>query len=151
MKSKNWWKFNLFSPTQSVIDLSNVKMDGLLFMENLKYFKDVINQIPLGLKINLVSNHEEILSKLQNLDLLKENNIYCFFLTKSSKAIFNNLEPSNDIFDFIEKVEIYNETKLIFEGYNGMEFGCFSKYFKLPRAFVEEYKDKDLYTTSDTW
>ncbi len=57
----------------------------------------------------------------------------------------------NNIQDFMTYIVIKNNTSIIFEGYDGLNFGIFSKYFCIPDWFRKKYEHLDIYGISSEW
>ena len=57
----------------------------------------------------------------------------------------------DDIQDFIMYISIRNNGIIYFEGYDGIEFGIFSKFFHIPRWFIKKYKQENRYGISTDW
>lgn len=52
---------------------------------------------------------------------------------------------------YIQSLEIVIDGTKIFEGYDGMEYGMFSKEFILPNDFKKEYMENEMCMISIEW
>lgn len=56
-----------------------------------------------------------------------------------------------DIQDLIMYISIRNNGTTFFEGYDGIEYGVFSKHFHIPHWFREKYEHVNRYGISTEW
>lgn len=57
----------------------------------------------------------------------------------------------NNIQDYIQYITFIKGNNVIYEGYDGLEYGIFSKYFNIPHWFIEKYEKYDCYGIATTW
>lgn len=70
---------------------------------------------------------------------------------KKTKKVLEDEVSNNDITDFFQYISIKHNGKTIFEGFDGLEYGVFSKDFIIPNWFCMKYEQDDRYTTSLDW
>jgi len=68
----------------------------------------------------------------------------------NKKKMIENIMTKNIEEDF-QSIEIKYKNQLLFEGYDGMEYGIISKTFELPIWFVDKYIKNDMCSISKEW
>lgn len=115
------------------------------------YFIDVLNLIPNGSFLLIQTPHKEALDTLRNL-VVESNDVYEVVpLTETNRTILLNASKDHDIQHFFQSLEVKYKQKLIFEGYDGMEYGLVSKNFLLPNDFKSKYVEGDMCDISKHW
>ncbi|WKW46811.1 hypothetical protein P3875_01680 [Myroides sp. JBRI-B21084] len=71
-------------------------------------------------------------------------------LTEENKKDFIDEELTNSIGNFIQNIQIRKGDSLLFEGYDGVEYGVISKYLIIPDWFIKKYVP-DTCTISNEW
>ena len=124
-----------------------------MITETQQFFIDILKLIPIEKSsIIIQSPHEEILAVFKKINFKKESDISeSINLDKRSREILTAEIIYNDIEEFIHSLEIRVNDKKIFEGYDGMEYGLFSKDFALPKEFKEKYTKLDMCMVSEDW
>jgi hypothetical protein len=72
-------------------------------------------------------------------------------LTLESKERLSELVKLKQLEEQFHSLEIRQEGNLLFEAFDGMEIGTFSKKFKLPNEFESKYKSLGMLTVSSEW
>jgi len=101
--------------------------------------------------IRFYSNEETFQSKLKGMDFNYSNGAYHVILDEGNRKRLLEWDEDNNILDFVERLEIVRGEKLLFEGYDGMEFGTLSKTVIIDQAFHSNYLDKDICIISKDW
>ncbi|SEH89699.1 hypothetical protein SAMN02927937_02006 [Paenimyroides aquimaris] len=71
-------------------------------------------------------------------------------LTEENKKDFIDEELNNSIGNFIQNIQIRKGDSLLFEGYDGVEYGVISKHLIIPDWFIKKYVP-DTCTISNEW
>lgn len=58
---------------------------------------------------------------------------------------------NSDIEDDFQSIEIRLDDNLLFEGYDGMQYGTITSKLELPTWFVKKYIENDLCNISNSW
>lgn len=72
-------------------------------------------------------------------------------LNNKSKKKFIDQVLAYSIADYFQNIQIKYNSKLLFEGFDGVEFGTLSKSIIIPEWFKEKYILTGLCTVSDEW
>lgn len=72
-------------------------------------------------------------------------------LTDSNKKKIIEKVTTQNIEEDFQSIEIRHKNQLLFEGYDGMEYGTISKAFKLPIWFIEKYIKSEMCGVSKEW
>jgi hypothetical protein len=90
-------------------------------------------------------------SIVQNMMLDSEYDYYKLIrFDKERKVHFINEEITNSIGAYIQNIRIKKDESLLFEGFDGVEYGTLSKYMIVPEWFKEKYIT-DICTVSNDW
>src|SRR5690606_4052343 len=85
---------------------------------------------------------------------MKESSKYDYYnvinLTEGNKEEFINEEFTNSIRNYIQNIQIRKGDSLLFEGYDGVEYGIISKHLIIPDWFIKKYVP-DTCTISNEW
>jgi hypothetical protein len=119
-------------------------------MDAVTYIKDILQILPENSNIIIYTTDNELNFKLPNivLDILEKDRKF---------QMKNNLENRTTFFlsinahNIIDRIEIKQNNELLFEGYDGMEFGTISKKTTLPVFFIENYIKGDMCMISKDW
>lgn len=88
------------------------------------------------------------------LSLMKDSNFAYYkqveLTTLNKRKLIEFVENENIGTDF-QSIKIRLDGKLLFEGYDGMEFGMISQTLKLTKEFTENFIATDLCTVSTVW
>ena len=72
-------------------------------------------------------------------------------LTESNKLKLAEIIEGLNIEDDFQSLEIRYNNQLLFEGYDGMEYGTISKTYNLPIWFIDKYIKNDMCIVSSEW
>lgn len=72
-------------------------------------------------------------------------------LTASNKKLLNKIVETESVEGHFQRVEIKFNDKLLFEGYDGMEFGTISKDLQLTDSFIKIHNPNEMYIVSAEW
>ena len=75
----------------------------------------------------------------------------CIKLNSPNKEIFINRVMGYPIEEYFQSVEIRLNDKILFEGYDGVEFGIISNSIKLPEWFMDTYIKTGMCNSSNEW
>ena len=120
-------------------------------MNSITFLKDVLKQLPSEVSIRFVSNEERFPENMKPFDFSTEDGNTFTITGLISRALVLGLSEENDFLDFTERVEMKEGNKLLFEGYDGMEFGTISKTISLDGEFRKKYVEGDMCSVSDNW
>jgi len=88
------------------------------------------------------------------IDLMKETEFEYYksiYLNDANKKVLIDATISDDIQDFVHSLEIRENKRLLFEGFDRMEYGEISNQFSLPQGFIEKYIEAKMCLISTTW
>jgi len=124
-----------------------------MIAETQTFFIDVLTLIPIDKSLILIqSPHDEVLDVLKKMNFKDVDGVFkSIELNKRNREILTDEIIYNNIEEFIHNLEIIVKGEKIFEGYDGMEYGLFSKKYNLPKDFELKYKEKDMYMISKDW
>jgi hypothetical protein len=119
--------------------------------ESKKMLIDLINELPneAHCYIQAPSLEDEA-----TLSLMQESEYDYFrliYLNEYNKEKFIERIKEASVNAYIQHIEIRFNNKLLFEGYDGVEYGIFSKEYSLPQTFIEQYFNKGFYNVSVNW
>lgn len=111
---------------------------------------DVLNILPEKVKcfIQAPSLENSVINRLlqkSDFDYFK-----LLSLTKENKEVFIREEIETSFSIYIQKIEIRNNEALLFEGFDGCEYGIISKTIFIPEWFNEKYVS-DICMLSNEW
>lgn len=115
------------------------------------FFVDVLNILPEEIDCYIQS------PDLEDLEMLKmmENSDYEYYkiIHLNSENKINLIEKlkNRNVIEFIQSIEIKEGYTLLFEGYDGIESGTFSRNINIPNWFKQKYKENWDYTISVNW
>ncbi len=124
-----------------------------MIVDTQQFFIDTLRLIPFeNATILIQSPHEEVLSVLDKMEFKEEGSAFkSIQLNRRNREIFIFEIVYNGIEEYMQSLEIRIGNTKVFEGYDGMEYGMFSKDFILPEDFKEEYTQKDMCMVSKDW
>jgi hypothetical protein len=120
-------------------------------MNTILFLKSIVEMLTGKISLRFFSNEENFPSKLRNLHFHFLNGAYQVDLDESNQKILLEWNENDDFLDFVERLEIVKGDKLLFEGYDGMEFGTISKYVDIKEAFRKHYINGDSCIISENW
>ncbi len=88
--------------------------------------------------LKMIKNTNEETTKWIHLDEKGKN----LFLSRLSEEI---------IIEFFQWLQIKVNGNTLFEGFDGIESGIFSRNINIPKWFVEKYKNEGVYSLSNEW
>ncbi len=90
----------------------------------------------------------------QFLNLMKPSQFEYYLqivLTPANKELLTKVIANDNVEEYFQSIEIRHNNQLLFEGYDGMEYGTVSKNLKLPVEFIEKYIGEEMYIVSKEW
>lgn len=119
--------------------------------ENQTLIIDVINIMPDGVDcyVEAPSLDDEVV-----LNLMKPTKYDYFTVIKldaEHKKILIKRILDGEVHEYFQRVEIRDGDKLLFEGYDGVEFGIISKDVALPADFARKHINQDSCNISADW
>lgn len=122
-------------------------MEGALFLiDVIKILPEDINcfiQAPSldGKEIlNMMVESEFLYFKVIKLNLLNKDSFIKILSNHSITQDFHHIE-----------IRLSSNNKKLFEGWDGIEFGHFSKDIEIPNWFEEKYLNEEMYYVSEEW
>ncbi len=119
--------------------------------ETQEYFIDILNLVPVNFFCYIQSPHEEILEVLKYMSPAKEGGFIVVELSLENRNVLVQATISKHIEQFIHRIEIKFGGKLIFEGYDGIEYGGISKQINIPQEFLEKHVNGSMCFISKDW
>lgn len=112
---------------------------------------DVISILPDGVNcyIQAPSLEDEIVLSLMS--STKHEYYKCIKLEGADKDVFLHRLKNYPIEEYFHSIEIKLDDKLLFEGYDGVEFGTISNTIKVPEWFTDKYFKAEMYNISNKW
>lgn len=112
---------------------------------------DVISILPgeIDLQIQAPSLDDEVILKMW------DDTEYPYFkgirLDNTTKELFFNRIKNYPIVSDFQSIEIRHNTKLLFEGFDGVMYGSLSNTILIPNWFKEKYIENEDYFIADNW
>lgn len=72
-------------------------------------------------------------------------------LSQTNKNYFLSLLKKGQISDYLQNVKIESNGILLFEGYDGVEYGVLSKTIAVPKWYKKEYIETHICSISKEW
>jgi hypothetical protein len=114
-------------------------------------FIDILRLMPFEADLLIQSPHEEVLSVLEDIEHTKGEVFNTVRLSRENRQKLIYEVIYNDIEEYMQSIQIKIGDQLLFEGYDGLEYGTFSREFQLPSEFLEEYTPKKMVSISNEW
>jgi len=115
------------------------------------FFIDVLSLMPVGAKIFIQAPSMDNESFLR---IMKDSE-YEYFkyldLSSENKKILINEISSSETQKDIQRIEIKFNNHLLFEGFDGVEFGTISKVLDLPDNFILKYFEGYICVVAKDW
>lgn len=111
---------------------------------------DVINLMPEESIALMQAPSLEVASIVERMEKTEFEYYNSLSLSKENKELLIQEIINNDIQDHIHSIEIRNNGQLLFEGFDGVEFGTISKHINLPVDF-SKYITEEICTISNEW
>jgi hypothetical protein len=115
------------------------------------YMIDILNLVPDAAQCYIQAPNSDSEKLLQ----LTKNSPFDWFrqvqLSPSNKKLLCDLIKIENIQADFQSIEIRLKDQLLFEGYDGMEYGTISKSLILPKHFIEFYINKQMCIISSQW
>jgi len=115
------------------------------------FFIAVLNLMPNGAKIFIQAPSMDTESFL----LIMKDSEYDYFktidLTPENRKILLKEISKSEAQDEIQRIEIRFNNNLLFEGFDGVEFGTISNSINLPENFISKYFEGHIITVSKDW
>ena len=120
-----------------------MKQNGLFFL-------DILSIVPLKdtrcfIQAPGIEGLSSVLSKTDDPAIMVMD------CNKSTIEIIKNKIIYSNIQDNIMYISIKNNDITLYEGYDGVEYGVFSKNINIPQWFRDKYKPSGWYEISDEW
>jgi len=112
---------------------------------------DVLSILPEGVDCYLQapSLEDEVIVSIMN--EAKFANSKSIKLDGKIKEKFIERIINYSIIEYFHRVEIRNNNKLLFEGYDGIEYGLISKSIIIPEWFIEKHIKSENCIISEDW
>jgi hypothetical protein len=119
--------------------------------ETQSYIIDIINLVP-DQSICFIQAPSLESAEFQNLMTPSSFPYYQqLILSPINKGLLINLIVNECIEDNFQSLEIRLDGELLFEGYDGMEYGLISKKVNLTNKFRDNYINRDMCAVSNDW
>ena len=115
------------------------------------FFTDVLSILPIEIDLYIQSPD---LEDSYLLEMIKDSDFSYYkliHLNSQNRSRFIEELKNNCIVEYIQSIEIKKDLELLFEGYDGIESGQFSKKVSIPTWFKEKYKENWNYSISTEW
>lgn len=122
-----------------------------MITETQQLFIDILRLMPFEADLLIQSPHEEVLSVLENIEHTKSEVFNTIRLSRENRQKLVYEIIYNDIEEYMQSIQIKIGDQLLFEGYDGLEYGTFSREFQLPTEFLEKYTPKEMISISNEW
>jgi len=124
-----------------------------MITETQQFFIDVLKLFPVEeTSVLLIQAPYEELDEIFKKISFKNDDIHQFVkLDRKNIELVLFETIYNDFVGYIQSMEIKIDDRKIFEGYDTMEYGMFSKKFNLPKEFKEKYTKMDMCMISEDW
>lgn len=113
-----------------------------------------MGQVParaVGEEHKMSTSDDEFGRKLLDIPFEHSPNNYTLILTDIVRDKLKAIIDTENLQEHIYRLEISARGILLFEGYDGLEFGTISKAFALPHDFVRKYIKDDMCVISKDW
>ena len=115
------------------------------------FFIDVLNILPQNVKCFIQAPSLEN-EAIQGMIIKSEYEYFELIpINEPNKSLFIKEILAHPIVNYINSVEIRLDNKLLFEGYDGIEYGILSNSVKIPQWFIDKYASEDMYMISNEW
>jgi len=111
---------------------------------------DVINLMPEDSSAFIQAPSLEAESIVKRMEKTEFEYYTSLKLSRENKDLLIQEIINNDIEDYIQSIEIKNNGQLLFEGFDGVEFGTISSHMNLPEEF-SKYLTEEICTISNDW
>lgn len=115
------------------------------------FFIDVLNILPNDVECFVQSTFTKYNFEIDLLFNTEDDFIKLIKFNERSKRIFFEIAKSNCLVETFNKIDIMQNGNRLFQGYDGVEFGIFSKAVTIPEWFKEKYTIQDVYGVSNEW
>jgi hypothetical protein len=119
--------------------------------ENNSLLLDVINILPDGIDCYIQAPSLEDKTILGLMSLTEHAYYKSVKLEGNNKKVFLQQVKEHPIEEYFQSIEIKFDGKLLFVGYDGIEFGIISNTIKLPEWFVDKYVKAEMCNISNEW
>lgn len=130
---------------QMIIQFQN-NMDN-----NENFFVDVIGILPVDIECYIQAPSLEDRIVLNMMHKTQYDYYKCINLNEINRKRFIERLRNETVVEYFHSIEIKKNSKLLFEGYDGIESGIFSKHIHIPDWFKEKYKEDWDYSISKDW
>lgn len=119
--------------------------------ESRVFFIDVIKLFPEEVECYIQAPSLENKIVLDLLQETKSNYSKSIKLTAENRHVLLRQIIENPITDYFQHVQIRFGQKILFEGYDGVEYGVVSKEITLSHNFFEQYVNSGICSISEDW
>jgi hypothetical protein len=119
--------------------------------ETQTFITEVINLVPQDSICFIQAPSIESLTYLELVTASSFDYYKQIILTGSNKRLLGKVIADENIEEFFQSIQIRFNDKLLFEGYDGMEYGIISKTLPLTDFFKKNLIDKKLCVVSEEW
>jgi len=115
------------------------------------FFISVLNLMPEGSFLFVQAPSLEDAAILNRLKETAQKYFKSIELSVENKNILVNKITNGGFQNYIHFAEIRHGSQLLFQGFDGVEFGTISKQVSLPKDFVLKYINDNICTISKDW
>lgn len=119
--------------------------------ETQKFFIDVLKLMPIDISLYIQSPHEEVLGVLNEIGCTQEDVYHVVSMNDEVLGFLIEKVIEGSIEEFIHSIQIKKGNELLFEGYDGLEYGVFSKEITIPNDFKRTYEANGMLLISNEW
>lgn len=119
--------------------------------DNITFFIDTLNILPLNTECLIQAPSLDNIFFLSLMSETDYNYYKSIHLDNEHKMEIINILKKYPIIDYFQKIEIRDNKSLLFEGFDGLDFGIFSKNINIPDWFRNKYSQDEMYIISSDW
>jgi hypothetical protein len=116
-----------------------------------KYLKDVLLLMPKEAVLYIYTTDDDFAAKIDALSFEVSGMDFKIDLAQNDLGQILEIIDKEDLPDYIQQCEIKLGDKILFKGYDSMEFGEISNTFVLPEIFRTNYLNNDLCQLAPSW
>lgn len=115
------------------------------------FFIEILNIMPLNSVCYLQAPNLDSSALLKKLEETEYPYYKSIEISNVNKELIIDCILNEDIQDDIQSIQIRFGETLLFEGFDGVEFGTISKNIALTNDFIEKYVNDDFCNISNDW
>ncbi|MEO6963928.1 MAG: hypothetical protein ABIY90_18310 [Puia sp.] len=119
--------------------------------EEQSFFISVLNLIPVGSFLFIQAPSLEVESILNVMKETENEYFKSIELTPENKRLLINEIKLGNFQNYIHLTEIRHNKQLLFQGFDGVEFGIISNRISLPKEFILKYINDNFCSISKDW